>query len=491
MGKEVAPMGFSREDRTRYRLKVRRCLDVFAQMLDAFGFDTERPMTGLELELDLIDADAEPAMRNAEILANLADPTFQTELGQFNLELNARPRLIAGEGFADYERDLAERLGRAEDRANKADCTLIMIGILPTLTPAHTALENLSPNPRYRLLNEQIVTARGEDITLDIRGVERLQTSTDSIGPEAAGTSVQCHLQVAPETFASYWNASQAIAGVQVAVGANSPFLFGRRLWDETRITLFEQSTDTRPDELKAQGVRPRAWFGERWIASIFDLFEENVRYFPPLLPICEDEDPVEVLHSGGVPRLGELRLHNGTVYRWNRPVYDVMNGRPHLRVENRVLPSGPTLVDLLANAAFYFGLTRALAEEDRPIWSQLTFPAAEENFHAASRRGIAATVHWPRLGEVQVADLVLEWLLPKAYEGLDRYDVNGGIRDRLLGIIEQRCLTGRNGAVWQSEAVEAEERRGLDRPAALRAMLQRYAVNQRTNEPVHTWPAG
>jgi hypothetical protein len=489
MGKEVTPLAFSREDRTRYRLKVRRCLDVFALMLDAFGFDVERPMTGLELELDLIDPDAEPAMRNAEILADLADPSFQAELGQFNLELNARPRLIAGDGFADYERDLAERLGRAEDGARKADCTLVMIGILPTLTPAHTALENLSPNPRYRLLNEQIVTARGEDITLDIRGVERLQTTTDSIGPEAAGTSVQCHLQVAPETFASYWNASQAIAAVQVAVGANSPYLFGRRLWDETRITLFEQSTDTRPDELKAQGVRPRAWFGERWIASIFDLFEENVRYFPPLLPICEDEDPVEVLHSGGVPRLGELRLHNGTVYRWNRPVYDVMDGRPHLRVENRVLPSGPTVVDLLANAAFYFGLARVLAEEDRPIWSQLTFPAAAENFHAAARRGIRSSVSWPRIGEVRVTDLVLEWLLPKAYEGLDRYDVNGAIRDRLLGIIEQRCLTLRNGAVWQVAAVEAEERRGRDRRAALHAMLQRYAVHQRTNQPVHTWP--
>jgi hypothetical protein len=489
MGKEVTPLAFSREDRTRYRLKVRRCLDVFALMLDAFGFDAERPMTGLELELDLIDPDAEPAMRNAEILADLADPSFQVELGQFNLELNARPRLIAGDGFADYERDLAERLGRAEDGARKADCTLVMIGILPTLTPAHTALENLSPNPRYRLLNEQIVTARGEDITLDIRGVERLQTTTDSIGPEAAGTSVQCHLQVAPETFASYWNASQAIAAVQVAVGANSPYLFGRRLWDETRITLFEQSTDTRPDELKAQGVRPRAWFGERWIASIFDLFEENVRYFPPLLPICEDEDPVEVLHSGGVPRLGELRLHNGTVYRWNRPVYDVMDGRPHLRVENRVLPSGPTVVDLLANAAFYFGLARVLAEEDRPIWSQLTFPAAAENFHAAARRGIRSSVSWPRIGEVRVTDLVLEWLLPKAYEGLDRYDVNGAIRDRLLGIIEQRCLTLRNGAVWQVAAVEAEERRGRDRRAALHAMLQRYAVHQRTNQPVHTWP--
>jgi hypothetical protein len=490
MGKDVTPLAFSREDRTRYRLKVRRCLDVFALMLDAFGFDTERPMTGLEIELDLIDADAEPAMRNGEILSNLADPTFQTELGQFNLELNARPRLIEGNGFADYERDLADSLGRAEGRAAKADAHLLLIGILPTLTPAHAVLENMSANPRYRLLNEQIVAARGEDISLDIRGVERLQVTTDSILPEAAGTSVQCHLQVAPEDFAAYWNASQAIAGVQVALGANSPYLFGRHLWAETRIALFEQSTDTRPDELKAQGVRPRAWFGERWIASIFDLFEENVRYFPPLLPICDDEDPVEVLHAGGVPHLGELRLHNGTVYRWNRPVYDVMNGRPHLRVENRVLPSGPTVVDLLANAAFYFGLARTLAEEDRPIWSQLTYPAAEENFHHAARQGIEARAHWPRLGEVRVTDLVLEWLLPKAYEGLDRYGVDGHLRDRLLGIIEQRCLTGRNGAVWQVETVRAEEARGLDRPAALRAMLRRYAEHQRSNQPVHTWEA-
>jgi glutamate-cysteine ligase len=488
MGKDVAPLGFSREDRTRYRQKVRRCLDVFAMMLDEFGFDTERPMTGLEVEIALIDADGEPAMRNAEILADLHDPSFQPELGQFNLELNARPRLIEGHGFDDYQRDLAERLGRAQERAAKADCSLILVGILPTLTAAHTVPENLSPNPRYRLLNEQIVGARGEDITLDIRGVERLQASTESIGPEAAGTSVQCHLQVAPETFANYWNASQAIAAVQVAICANSPFLFGRRLWDETRIALFEQSTDTRPDELKAQGVRPRAWFGERWVASIFDLFEENVRYYPPLLPICDDEDPLEALRAGDVPRLGELRLHNGTIYRWNRPVYDVMNGRPHLRVENRVMPSGPTIVDMLANAAFYIGLTRALAEEDRPVWSQLTFAVAEENFTTAARLGIGATIQWPRLGEVPIADLALRWLLPRAYEGLDRYGVDGEVRDRLLGIIEQRCLTGRNGAVWQTEAVEAAERRGLDRPAALHAMVRRYAQNQRAGEPVHTW---
>jgi hypothetical protein len=488
MGEEVASMAFSREDRTRYRMKVRRCLDVFALMLDALGFDTEHPMTGLEIEIDLIDGNAEPAMRGAEILANLADPGFQAELGQFNLEFNARPRLINGDGFADYERDISGSLRRAGERAHKADVTLVLIGILPTLTPAHAVMDNMSPNPRYRLLNEQIVAARGEDISLDIRGRERLQITTDSIAPEAAGTAVQCHLQVAPEHFAAYWNASQAIAAVQVALGANSPYLFGRQLWAETRITLFEQATDTRPDELKAQGVRPRAWFGERWIASIFDLFEENVRYFPPLLPICEDEDPVEVLHAGGVPRLQELRLHNGTIYRWNRPVYDVTNGRPHLRVENRVLPSGPSVTDLLADIAFYFGLTRTLAEEDRPVWSQLTFSAAEDNFHTTARQGIDASVYWPRLGEVRVTDLVLEWLLPKAYEGLDRYGVAGHLRDRLLGIIEQRCLTGRNGAVWQVAAVEAEQARGLDRAAALRAMLLRYVEHQRADQPVHTW---
>jgi gamma-glutamyl:cysteine ligase YbdK (ATP-grasp superfamily) len=490
MGKDVPPGVFSREDRVRYRQKVRRCLDVFALMLDDFGFDADRPTTGLEVELNLVDGHAEPAMRNAEILANLADPTFQTELGQFNLELNARPRLIEGAGFADYEEDLRASLGRAEDRAVKADATIILIGILPTLTARHLVLDNLSTNERYRVLNDQIVAARGEDIGLDIAGVEQLQTYTDSIAPEAACTSLQFHLQVAPDSFANYWNASQAIAGIQVAVGANSPFLYGKQLWAETRVALFEQATDTRPDELKAQGVRPRVWFGERWITSIFDLFEENVRYFPPLLPMCEDEDPVEVLHNGGVPTLGELRLHNGTVYRWNRPVYDIMNGRPHLRVENRVLPAGPTVVDMLANAAFYFGLARELAEADRPIWSQLPFSAAEENFHSAARRGIEATVYWPRIGEVRVTDLVLDVLLPKAYTGLDRFGVRPADRDRLLGIIEERCRTGRNGAVWQTEAVWAAERgRGMSRSAALHDMLLRYGELQRSNTPVHTWP--
>jgi gamma-glutamyl:cysteine ligase YbdK (ATP-grasp superfamily) len=219
-------------------------------------------------------------------------------------------------------------------------------------------------------------------------------------------------------------------------------------------------------------------------------MLEENLRYFPALLPMCEPEDPVEARLAGRVPRLAELRLHNGTVYRWNRPVYDVMNGRPHLRVENRVLPAGPTVLDILANMAFYLGLLRDTAEADRPIWTHLTFSQAEENLHAASRDGLQANLFWPQMGEVAVRRLVLDRLLPRAQAGLDRLGVATAVRDRLLEVIEQRCRTGRNGAAWQAAAVEYRQgRRHLDRPAALRSMLLWYAEGQVAGAPVHTWP--
>ncbi len=488
MGQEISTVVFTRDDRTRYRRKVRRCLDVFALMLRDFEFDTERTMTGLELEINLIDAAADPAMRNDQVLTELADARFQTELGLFNLEFNAQPRMIAGGGFDEYESDLRGAVGRADKAARTADALLAIIGVLPTIAQRHCVLDNLSGNPRYRLLNDQILDARGGDMPIDIRGPERLQAESDSIAPEAACTSTQFHLQVSPESFPAYWNAAQAIAGLQLAMGANSPYLFGRQLWAETRIPLFGQATDTRPDEFKAQGVRPRVWFGERWITSIFDLFEENVRYFPSLLPICDSEDPVEVLSEGGVPRLAELRLHNGTVYRWNRPVYDIMDGRPHLRVENRVLPAGPSVIDLLANGAFYFGLVRALATADRPIWTALTFSQAEANFYQCAREGIDASVFWPRLGELSATELVLEHLLPLAYQGLDSYGTDPSARDRLLGVIEGRCRSGVNGSTWQVEMVRRLEDAGRDRWSALHEMLHRYVDHSLAGEPVHTW---
>ncbi|RZI82146.1 MAG: glutamate--cysteine ligase, partial [Microbacterium sp.] len=306
--------------------------------------------------------------------------------------------------------------------------------------------------------------------------------------PEAACTSTQFHVQTSPDQFAEYWNASQAIASIQVALAANAPYLLGKELWRETRIPLFEQATDTRSEELKEQGVRPRVWFGERWITSIFDLFEENVRYFPALLPITEDEDPLAVLDAGGIPQLHELRLHNGTVYRWNRPIYDVVAGAPHVRVENRVLAAGPTVVDTLANAAFYFGLVRALAEDDRPLWSQMSFSAAEENFHVGARDGIDAQVYWPGVGQVAATELTLRRLLPQAREGLVSWGVQTEEVDRLLGIIEGRCLTGRNGASWYRDQVRAHQDAGADRAEALRLTLLEYRTRMHSNEPVHTW---
>jgi hypothetical protein len=490
MGEEVAAKVFSREDRQRYRQKVRSCLDVFARMLAEARFHPEVRSFGLEIELNLTDDAGDPAMINAAALEAIADPDFQTELGQFNVEINVAPRLLGGRVMTELEEGVRASLNGAEERARTVGAHMMIIGILPTVDEAHLNAEAFSESPRYALLNEQIFAARGEDLQILISGPERLSTFADTIAPEAACTSVQLHQQVKPENFAACWNAAQTIAGVQVAIGANSPFFFGRELWRETRIALFEQATDTRPEELKAQGVRPRVWFGERWITSIFDLFEENVRYFPALLPVCDDEDPVETLYAGGVPKLAELRLHNGTVYRWNRPIYDVVRGQPHLRVENRVLPAGPTVVDTMANAAFYYGLVRMLSEDERPIWSRKSFSAAEENFHAGARDGIDARLYWPGLGEVPAAELVLRRLLPLAHEGLDRWGLDASDRDRLLEIIDRRCVTMRNGAAWQSAIFhQLYEDRGMERHDALREMTVRYREHMHANEPVHTWP--
>lgn len=489
MGEEVDLQEFTPADRTRHREKVRRCLDVFARMLREDRFDTDDPMTGLEVELNLVDEAGDPALRNAEALEAIADPDFQTELGQFNIEINVPPAKLREGGLERFEDDLRRSLNDAEAKSAEVGAHLVMIGILPTLAEGHMGRQSISGNPRYRLLSEQILRARGEDLVISIDGHssdEDLATTSDSIVPEAACTSTQLHVQTSPDTFASYWNASQAISAIQLAVGANSPYLLGKQLWRETRIPLFEQATDTRSEELKAQGVRPRVWFGERWVTSVFDLFEENVRYFSALLPITDEEDPLEVLEAGGTPSLSELRLHNGTIYRWNRPVYDVADGVPHLRVENRVLAAGPTVVDTMANAALYFGLARSLAESERPLWSQMSFSAAEENFHAAARHGIEAQVYWPGVGQVRATELVLRRLLPLAHEGLAAWGVEAATADRLLGIIEQRCLAGTNGAEWFASAMA---RRGdQDRADALRATLLDYRAHMHSNEPVHTW---
>ncbi|HYN30636.1 MAG TPA: glutamate--cysteine ligase [Dermatophilaceae bacterium] len=491
MGKEVRAQSYTREERQRYREKVRQDLDVFERMLNQSSFEFDRPMTGLEIELNLVDEHFDPHFHNAEVLRAIADPGFQTELAQYNIELNVPPRPLPGEATLELEGDLRTSLNAADAKAREVGSRIVSIGILPTLMAEHFEQDWISDNNRYTALNDSMLFARGEDIFLDMEGPtgERVATYCDSIAPESACTSVQLHLQVSPSEFAAHWNAAQALSAPQVAMAANSPFFFGKRLHAETRIELFKQATDTRPVELKNQGVRPRVFFGERWITSIFDLFEENVRYFPVLLAECTDEDPMAMLEAGVAPELGELRLHNGTIYRWNRPIYDNVGDVPHLRVENRVLPAGPTIADVLANAAFYYGSIRMLAQEDRPVWTKMSFSACEENFSRAARDGIDARFYWPGFGEVGADELVLRHLLPLAHEGLRQWGVADAVRERYLGIIEGRCVTGSNGATWQTEAVARLEARGLDRRAALREMLRAYVAHMEDNAPVHTWP--
>ncbi|MCH7229459.1 glutamate-cysteine ligase family protein [Glycomyces sp. L485] len=496
MGDEVSGSALAHWDQSAYRAKLQAGREALAQLLADRRLDRDRPLTGLELELDLLEHNGDPAFANEAVLQYLhttgdeeALYSAQHELGAFNIELNLPPRMLDGAGISWYESDLAAALAEVREAAGKAGVYCCPIGTMPTLFTEHMDVESLSSAERYRVLNDGIMAARGEDLRIDITGAESVDYSCANIAPESANTSVQFHLQVAPERFHRYWNTAQALAGVQIALGANSPYLFGRQLWAETRIVLFEQGTDTRRADQRRAGAMPRAWFGERWIDSVLDLFDENYKHFAPLLPLCDPEDPLAVAASGGVPVLRELRFHNGSIYRWNRPVYDIRSGRPHLRVENRVLPAGPTPVDICANMALFYGLMAHFAERGEQLSDELDFASATANFRAAARHGIQADQVWPGRGRVPVRKLVLEELLPLAAEGLASMGVVRRDADRFLDVIEQRCRRGVNGASWQVARVQvAEHRQRLERFDALRAMVLDYAAQAADGRPVHEW---
>jgi hypothetical protein len=504
VGQEVTADAVGREHRAAFRDRLHLCLQVLERMLDEHPhaapgsparFDAEPPTVGMEVELVLVDAQGRPHPGNRRVLELVGDEAFQPEIGQHTLELNVPPGSLDESGLLGLERRLRERLDAADRSARQVGARLLMTGLLPTLLPEHLTGDWMTRSPRYQALQDAVLEARGEDVTIDIAGPpevpgsERLGLAVPSIAPEAACTSLQLHLKVSPEDFAATWNAAQLLMGPQVALGANSPFGLGRQLWAETRIEMFTQSTDTRPVELRAQGVRPRVFAGEGWATSALDLFAENVRWFPPLLPELGEEDPVAELEAGRAPSLHELCLHGGTVWRWNRPIYDVLDGRAHLRVENRVLPAGPTVVDVLANAAVYYGALKVLLEDGPHLPDVLPAEAALAGFAACARSGLAAQAPWPGAGTGPVDRLLLERVLPMAADGLARWGVAGEAVDRYLGVAEARAATGQTGAVWQVRAVRALEERGADRIEALHQMLTRYAEGMHSNEPVHTWP--
>ena len=490
MGDAVSSDTYTPRQRTTYRRRLEDELERFDRHLQQADF-VDQGTIGLELELNLVD-DAMQPHPNSQAVLGLLDDEYQAEIGSFNAEMNHPPLSIEGDGLARLAEGVEKRLGVVRDAAERAGSHLAMIGTLPTMTaPFLEGDEWMTQENRYAGLNNSILESCGELVKIDLRGEEKYVRYFESIAPESTCTSMQLHLQVAPNRFADAWNASQAIAGVQVALSANSPLFMGHKVWHESRIPVFKQSLDTRTQELINQGVRPRVWFGERWITNVFDLFEENVRYFSPILPEGRADAGTPFM-NGDNPGLHYLNLHNGTIWRWNRPIYDPNGELSHIRVENRLLPAGPTVTDVVADAAFYYGLVKALGEQARPVWSRLTFEAANRNFLAAAQDGIRAEVEWPTLGTVGVAELVEKHLLELAYDGLRALKVDQACADEYLGVIEGRVRARQNGASWQLAALDRVA--GGSKPATseradgLARVLRQYLENQRTGAPVHTW---
>ncbi|RDH76926.1 hypothetical protein DVS77_19020 [Mycolicibacterium moriokaense] len=489
MGERVEASRLAADHDPAVQHRLARSAAVLRRMVDEGWFVGHEDTIGMEVELDLVDPLGRPRLINDAVLNRLGRTDMQHELGQFNIELNIAPRLLSGSVLRDSEATLNAVFDQSHARIEGLGVRMVTVGTLPTLSADQLTVERISHNPRYELLVRRIRSARHRPFVVSIAdGCEPVEFTTDSVAPDAAATSLQLHLRVPPERFAAYYNAAQMIAGAQVAVGANSPYLLGNCVWQETRITLLEQLLDSRRPREVRRGAPARVRLGDRWINDPVELFDEIVREFAPLFPTLESEDPDAAVESGRVPALHELRLHNGTVWRWNRPVYDVQAGRPQLRIENRVLPSGPTVVDMIANAAFYYGLVRSIADADPAPWAETPFAVAERDLHRAARDGLAARLSWQGM-KLPVGQLVCEILLPLAAAGLDAWGVDADDRDRYLGVIEARVRRGRNGAAWQTAVVRHLEESGSERITGLHEMTRRYVEHARTGAPVHEWP--
>jgi CBS domain-containing protein len=362
------------------------------------------------------------------------------------------------------------------------------VGILPTLAQTDLGLDAMAPLPRYRELNDLLTTLAGGSFRTLIKGLDELQVSHDNVLLEACATSFQAHFQVGPEEFPRLYNLAQVVSAPVLAGAGNAPILLGHRLWHETRIALFEQSLDTRSEAHKARGIRQRVSFGDRWVrASVLEIFREDVAHFRILLTADVHESSLEVLARGEIPQLHALCLHNGTVYRWTRPCYGLVDGRPHLRIELRSLPAGPTVLDQVANAAFYFGLMVSLADDPGDVTTVMSFDDAKENFLAGARYGLKAQFRWFDGETISARSLILERLLPLAHAGLESAGIPAADRDRYLSVVEARVRSGQTGAQWALDSLSALE--GLkSRDAQCRALTQAMLTRQRAGRPVHEW---
>lgn len=488
MGDLKVSAGSDEELRRNFMRSLLEDVRALEYMLEADMIEADIRRIGAEQEMFLVDRGARPALISEAVLEALNDERFTYELGRFNLECNLTPQRLGGDCLRRMETELTECLAEARKAARRVDGEVLLTGILPTLHRSDLGLESMVPLPRYFELNRTLTQMRGSEFQLMIKGIDQLEIKHGNLMLEACNTSFQVHFQVSAREFAKLYNLAQAVAGPVLAAAVNSPILLGKRLWQETRIAVFENSVDARSDVHQARGHRPRVHFGEDWIKeSVLEIFREDISRFRILLTADSEADPMAMAKAGKAPALNALRLHNGTVYRWNRAVYGISEGRPHLRIEHRSLPAGPTVIDEVANAAFFFGLMSGLGNEIDDIKTHLSFEEAKSNFFGAAREGLKAQLTWVH-GEHQPArDLILGTLLPQAREGLKAQEIDEDDIERYLGVLEARVRGQRTGARWMLDSLAGMGRQGTldERLHRLTAGMLRREVE---GKPVHEW---
>jgi CBS domain-containing protein/gamma-glutamyl:cysteine ligase YbdK (ATP-grasp superfamily) len=488
MGEQDVREQSQAEDIRVFLRHLLRDVSAFERMLDEERFETGVRRIGAEQEMFLVDQYGRPAPIATEVLEAVGDPHFTTELARFNLEFNLDPQIFGGSCLRDMEWQIGELLGRAREAAQCCGGDVLLTGILPTLRKTDLEMINMTPNPRYYALNEAMNRLKGGAYEFFLQGKDELHLHHDSILVEAANTSFQVHFQVAPKEFARLYNAAQAVAGPLLAAAANSPLLFGKRLWAETRIGLFQQSIDTRRTTPHLREQTPRVSFGRHWVRdSVLEIFQEDIARFRALISTEVEDDPFAELDMGRAPTLKALRLHNSTIYRWNRVCYGINDDKPHIRIENRILPAGPTPRDEVANAAFWFGLISGVLERFGNIAEHMSFDDARANFLAAARHGLDAQLSWAGAPPVPAHRLILDEMLPLARLGLETPHLEQENIDLYLGVIEERVRSRRTGAQWQLDSLAGLADRGplSERLSAITAATR---ARQRDGRPVHTW---
>jgi CBS domain-containing protein len=463
-------------------------LKALEKLLADNKFETGITRIGAEQELCLIDYSLRPAMLATELLASLDDPHYTTELARFNLEVNLDPLELGGDCFAQFESSLVELLRRANKAAHRLGAKIILTGILPTIRESDITLENMTPNPRYMALNEALRGTRGKDFSFYIQGIDELIASHATVLYEGCNTSFQVHYQIDPARFAAHYNWAQAVAAPVLSCATNSPLFLGKRLWRETRIALFHQSTDDRGLPSTYREQRPRVGFGHRWEKhSVVEYFQEVISRHRVLITPRIEQNALVELKEGRIPKLKALSLFNGTVYPWNRPCYGITGGKPHLRIESRFLPAGPTIVDEVANAAFWVGLMHGMPDDCADLPARMPFETAQGNFLGAARMGLGATIDWLDGESLPARKLIVDVLLPIARDGLRRAAVHDADADKYLSIIEERVASGKTGSQWILDSVERLKGEG-SRHEAIAATTEGIYQRQKVGHPVHRW---